>query len=60
VFTWIVKGSVEYYKDKKLKPPQTIADMTQSVFEQQDSITAFLKNRIEISDNKRDFIRNLI
>jgi phage/plasmid-associated DNA primase len=57
VFTWIMKGSKEYYKDKKLTPPKTIADMTASVFEQQDSITTFLKNRIEITDNKKDFIR---
>lgn len=57
VFTWIMKGSQEYYKDKKLTPPQTIADMTASVFEQQDSITAFLKNRIEITDDKKDYIK---
>ena len=31
--------------------------MTAHVFEQQDSITAFLKNRIQITDNKKDYIR---
>ena len=41
VFSWILKGSIEYYKDKKLKPPQTVQDQTDKIFKQQDSITAF-------------------
>jgi len=57
VFSWILKGSIEYYKDKKLKPPQTVQDQTDKIFKQQDSITAFLKNKVTITNNQKHYIK---
>lgn len=56
VFSWILEGSINYYKTKELKKPKEFIDRTNEFFEQQDSITAFENNRINITHNDKDYV----
>ena len=55
VFTWIVKGSIEYYKTKTIIPTEEFQQRTDKFFEGQDSITSFLKRKIEITNDDKDY-----
>lgn len=57
VFTWIVKGSQNYYKTKTITPPKSFLDRTNLFFEQQDSITSFINNKLVITENEKDYLR---
>jgi P4 family phage/plasmid primase-like protien len=57
VFTWILKGSIEYYKTKDIIAPKEFQERTTQIFNEHDSITSFLKNKIVISGNDKDYIK---
>lgn len=57
VFSWMVKGAIEYYKTKTLTKPQEFTERTNILFNQTESITAFLQNKIQKSDKYSDYIR---
>jgi P4 family phage/plasmid primase-like protien len=57
VFSWILKGSIAYYKDKQITPPKSFQDRTNAFFEQQDSITSFLTNKVSLTDNRKNYIK---
>jgi hypothetical protein len=57
IFTWILKGSIEYYKTKEIIAPKEFQQRTDNFFNEQDSITSFLKNKITISGNDKDYIK---
>jgi hypothetical protein len=56
VFSWIVKGSKEYYKDKKITMPKSFADETARLIQQEDSIESFLQNKLIKTDNQKDIV----
>ena len=57
VFTWILQGSKEYYKDSTLIMPGDWKTKTTKLLEQEDSIETFLKRFISITKNEKDYIR---
>lgn len=57
VFTWIVDGSVEYFKDKKIEPPEEWQQRTNKILESDDSIATFIKRFITRTDNEKVSIR---
>lgn len=57
VFTWIVKGSIEYYKTRSIIPPKEFQDRTNEFFNLQDSVTSFTDQKIEITDNSKDYVK---
>jgi len=57
VFTWILQGSKEYYKDSVLTMPSDWKTKTTKLLEQEDSIETFLKRFISITKNEKDYIR---
>jgi hypothetical protein len=57
IFTWILQGSIEYYKTKEIIAPKEFQERTDKFFTEQDSITSFLKNKIVITDNDKDYIK---
>jgi len=57
IFPWILKGSIAYYKDKQITPPKSFQDRTNAFFEQQDSITSFLSNRVSLTDDSKNYIK---
>lgn len=57
VFTWILKGSVEFYKDKTLTPPKSFQEKTDSLFEQQDSITSFINIKLNVTHNDKNYVK---
>ncbi len=56
IFSWILKGSIEFYKDKTIRPTKEFRERTYCIFEQQDSITAVFNNKITISKDDKDYI----
>ena len=57
VFTWIMKGAQQYYVDKKIEMSPEFARRTDEIFQQEDSISAFVQNRLIITGNVKDRIR---
>ena len=57
IFSWILKGSIKYYKDKQIIPPKSFQDKTDSFFEQQDSITSFVNHKLTITNNDKNYIK---
>jgi len=57
VFSWMVKGSKEYYKDHVIKMPKSFEDETERFLMKEDSISSFFKNRMTITNDKKDLIK---
>jgi putative DNA primase/helicase len=58
VFSWIAKGSQEYYKCRNfLNAPQDFNERTKKMFENEDSIHSFITKVLTISKNKKDVIK---
>jgi P4 family phage/plasmid primase-like protien len=57
VFTWIAKGSVEYYKDLKIIPPTEWRERTAKILRQGDSIQTFLTQFVKKTNNNNDKIK---
>lgn len=55
VFSWILKGSIEYYQTKSIIPPKEFQERTELVFNTQDSISSFLERKIKITNNDADY-----
>ena len=56
VFTFLLNGSIEYYKDRKITPPKEWAYRTKKIIQNEDSIENFLKNCVKKTDNPKDTI----
>ena len=57
IFTWIVNGAVQFYKDRKIEMPEEFQRRTNLLLMSEDSIESFLKNKITRTDNSKDLIR---
>ena len=57
VFTWIAKGSYEFYKDMKITMPDSFIERTKQVFLNEDSISTFITRKIIKIDDDKKFIR---
>lgn len=57
IFSWILKGSIEYYKNKEIKPTNEFSERTNAFFEQQDSITSFFNIKLQITGDKKKVIK---
>jgi phage/plasmid-associated DNA primase len=57
VFSWMVKGSKEYYKDHTIKMPQSFEDETERFLLKEDSISSFFKNRMTVTNDNKDIIK---
>ena len=57
IFTWMLQGSIEYYKTKTIIMPESFQKRTNAFFEQQDSITSFFNNKLIITSNNKDYIK---
>jgi len=57
VFSWIVRGSREYYIDKKIEMPEEFKLRTQHILNDTDSIKTFIDRKIKITENSRDVIK---
>jgi putative DNA primase/helicase len=57
IFSWIVKGSQEFYKDRKIIMPESFAKKTKEFVEQEDSIASYFTHVLEFTDNKKDSIK---
>jgi P4 family phage/plasmid primase-like protien len=57
IFSWILKGSIQYYKTKTIVPPSEFAERTNKIFSLQDSITSFFENRLELTNNDKDYMK---
>ena len=51
VFTWLVKGSIEWYKDNKIIPPECILEETNNYINELDHIGQFIIDKCLIEDN---------
>lgn len=57
VFSWILKGSIEFYKDRTITPTASFKARTEVLFDQMDSITSFLTSKLIVTGNDKDYIR---
>jgi hypothetical protein len=58
VFTWILKGSIEFYKNPEIIPSQSFNKRTDEVFNSQDSVTTFINNVVDFTyDFKNDYVK---
>jgi len=57
VFSWIVKGSIEYYKTKSIIPPEEFKNKTNEFFDLQDSITSYIASKLIVTENEKDYIK---
>lgn len=57
IFTWIAKGSCEFYKDMKITMPDTFVERTKQVFLNEDSISTFITRKIIKIDDDQKYIR---
>ena len=70
VFSWIVNGSVDYYKDLAIKMPKEFQARTDEMFSLDDSVTSYIGNKhfpllmiqkiIFIEDNYLKIIKNIV
>jgi len=56
VFTWIAKGSCEFYKTKKLTRPESYIIRTKKAILNEDAISTFIERTIEMTDDKKIFM----
>lgn len=56
VFTWIVEGSIEYYKDRKIIMPESFSDKLKALVNQEDSIESFFNRGIAFTEDPKDFV----
>ena len=54
VFSWMVKGAIEYYKDKRINATNEFQRRTNETIEDGDSITSFLKYRVKFTKDVKD------
>jgi len=57
VFTWITKGSKEFYTDKKIEMPDSFIRRTKQIFSSEDSISTFIERRIVVTELSTDYIK---
>jgi hypothetical protein len=57
VFTWMLKGSIEYYKTKSIIATKEFQEKTDEFFRLQDSITSFFEKRLVVTNNLKDYIK---
>ena len=57
VFSWMVKGSKEYFKDMMINMPKSFEDETEEMLSKEDSITSFFKNIMVITKDNKDIIK---
>jgi len=57
IFSWILNGSIKYYKNKEIIPPKSFQEKTDAFFNQQDSITSFVNNKIVLTNNDKNYIK---
>jgi hypothetical protein len=58
MFTWIVRGSQEYYKDYKIEMTEEFKNRTYEILAGEDSIETYFKRCIEITKNYKDTLEN--
>jgi putative DNA primase/helicase len=57
MFSWIVKGSQEYYKTCKIEMTQEFKERTNEILTGSDSILNFFERLVIKTNNKKDFIK---
>lgn len=57
VFSWIVKGSKNYYQDRKIIMPKAWEDRTNNLLLQGDSIECFIKRKLVNTDRYDETIK---
>ena len=56
IFSWIVRGSRDYYIDEKIEMSEEFKDRTQIILNDTDSIKTFIDRKIKITKNNKDVI----
>ncbi len=59
-FSWIVKGSQEYYKNYKIEMPHKFKIRTKELLESEDSIETFIKRFITKTNKSSDYIKKKV
>jgi P4 family phage/plasmid primase-like protien len=59
VFSWIVKGAKEYYKDMKIEMTQEFKLKTDELLMGEDSIESFIKSFVIFTKDKKNYVRKL-
>ncbi len=57
MFSWIVKGSQEYYKDYKIEMTDSFKQRTKEVLAGEDSIQNFFNRLVNKTGNEKDYIK---
>lgn len=60
VFTWIVKGAIEYYKTKEIVMPNDFQERTTNLLKAEDSIETFITRFITKTNDQKDYIKRSI
>jgi len=56
IFSWIVKGSREFYKDNKIEMSPEFEKRTEEILSNEDSIKTFIDRKLKITNDKNDKI----
>jgi P4 family phage/plasmid primase-like protien len=56
VFSWVVKGSKEYYDNPTFVKPKEFENKTKEILSQGDSIDAFITRKLIITKNDKDYL----
>jgi P4 family phage/plasmid primase-like protien len=56
VLAFMVKGSIEFYKNTDMTPPKVIQDDINNYIEEIDPTTSFINCKLEVTNNKKDRI----
>ena len=54
MFSWIVRGSQEYYKDEKVDMPEEYKTRFQAILNSTDSIKCYMERKIRITKSDKD------
>ena len=60
IFSWMVEGSFEYYKTKKIEMTDEFKERTEELLRSEDSIKSFCKTKLVITNNYDDYIRKKV
>ena len=57
IFTWIVKGSLEFYKTMKIEMTEDFKNRTEAMLNSEDSIKTFIDRKLTITKSNSDIIK---
>ena len=59
IFSWIAKGSAEFYKTMSIDMTKEFIDRTDRILSNEDSIKTFIDRKIIVTNDKKDVLKKL-